>query len=280
MAAARGGELLLDLILSDEAAAAGAYTFQFFKHGTWQPVVVDNYLPCQPDQVAGGPRGWGWWLVAGRGWAAAGMCMRIRPNPDPDHSPHSTAIAMNRDAERRASGASAGPSAGSPYNLRARGPARRPAPDASDSSESSGDEADGRKSQLTPQQQAEQVRDGLRDLGFQLKDLNADQPGQPPAWVFWHPQLFLAEQVADIDRPPSTATAQYRDRTATATATAQPPQWTQTPSAALLGRPRCKPKQAKASQSKPKQAALGKRRKSTFTSPKLQKYNASRMGAQ
>ena len=53
VAAARGGELLLNLILSDEAAGSGAYTFQFFKHGTWQPVVVDNYLPCLPDQVGG-----------------------------------------------------------------------------------------------------------------------------------------------------------------------------------------------------------------------------------
>jgi hypothetical protein len=47
----------------------------------------------------------------GAGWAgsaAAGMCMRIRPNPDPDHSPHSTAIAMDRDAERLASGLLAG----------------------------------------------------------------------------------------------------------------------------------------------------------------------------
>jgi hypothetical protein len=50
----------------------------------------------------------------------------------------------------------------------------------------------------SPQQQAEQVRDGLRDLGFQLKDLNADHPGKPPAWVFWHPQLFLEDQVTAI----------------------------------------------------------------------------------
>ncbi|EFJ41862.1 hypothetical protein VOLCADRAFT_98154 [Volvox carteri f. nagariensis] len=46
VAASRGGELLLDLIVSDDAAPHGAYTFQFFKHGCWQAVVVDNYLPC------------------------------------------------------------------------------------------------------------------------------------------------------------------------------------------------------------------------------------------
>ncbi len=51
VSSARGGELLLDLIVSDDAAAAGAYTFQFFKHGTWQQVAVDNYLPCLADQV-------------------------------------------------------------------------------------------------------------------------------------------------------------------------------------------------------------------------------------
>ncbi|GFR44609.1 hypothetical protein Agub_g5892, partial [Astrephomene gubernaculifera] len=50
VAACRGGELLLDLIVSDEAAAHGAYTFQFFKHGCWQQVVVDNYLPCVSGQ--------------------------------------------------------------------------------------------------------------------------------------------------------------------------------------------------------------------------------------
>ncbi|KAG2495537.1 hypothetical protein HYH03_006480 [Edaphochlamys debaryana] len=50
VAAARGGELLLDLIVSDDAAPQGAYTFQFFKHGCWQAVVVDNYLPCLADQ--------------------------------------------------------------------------------------------------------------------------------------------------------------------------------------------------------------------------------------
>ncbi len=44
----------------------------------------------------------------------------------------------------------------------------------------------------------DEVRDGLRFLGFQLKDLNVDQPGKPPAWVFWHPELFLEVQVAAI----------------------------------------------------------------------------------
>ncbi|KAG2449615.1 hypothetical protein HYH02_005148 [Chlamydomonas schloesseri] len=50
VAAARGGELLLDLIVSDDSAGGGAYTFQFFKHGCWQAVVVDNYLPCLADE--------------------------------------------------------------------------------------------------------------------------------------------------------------------------------------------------------------------------------------
>ncbi|KXZ50588.1 hypothetical protein GPECTOR_16g763 [Gonium pectorale] len=50
VAAIRGGELLLDLIVSDDAAGAGAYTFQLFKHGCWQAVVVDNYLPCLAGQ--------------------------------------------------------------------------------------------------------------------------------------------------------------------------------------------------------------------------------------
>ncbi len=39
-------ELLLDLIISDEAAAHGVYTVQFYKHGCWQRVIIDNYLPC------------------------------------------------------------------------------------------------------------------------------------------------------------------------------------------------------------------------------------------
>lgn len=28
----------------------GAYTFQFYKHGCWHPVVVDNYLPCMDEE--------------------------------------------------------------------------------------------------------------------------------------------------------------------------------------------------------------------------------------
>lgn len=39
-------DLLLDLIVSDDHAAQGAYTFQFYKHGTWHQVVIDNHLPC------------------------------------------------------------------------------------------------------------------------------------------------------------------------------------------------------------------------------------------
>lgn len=39
-------DLLLELIVSDDHAAQGAYTFQFYKHGTWHPVIVDNHLPC------------------------------------------------------------------------------------------------------------------------------------------------------------------------------------------------------------------------------------------
>ena len=39
-------DLILELIISDDHAAQGAYTFQFYKHGTWHQVVVDNYLPC------------------------------------------------------------------------------------------------------------------------------------------------------------------------------------------------------------------------------------------
>lgn len=38
--------LLLDLLVSDEHADAGLYTFQFYKHGAWRRVVVDNRLPC------------------------------------------------------------------------------------------------------------------------------------------------------------------------------------------------------------------------------------------
>jgi hypothetical protein len=38
--------LLLHLLVSDEHADAGLYTFQFYKHGAWRRVVVDNRLPC------------------------------------------------------------------------------------------------------------------------------------------------------------------------------------------------------------------------------------------
>lgn len=40
-------ELLLDLIVSDDNADMGLYTFQFYKHGTWHQVTVDNYLPVR-----------------------------------------------------------------------------------------------------------------------------------------------------------------------------------------------------------------------------------------
>jgi hypothetical protein len=163
----------------------------------------------------------------GGGGGAATAQYRDRPVPRP-HSHrhrHRTATAMDPNAERLASGASAGPSHASPYNLRARGPARRPAP-ASDSSESSGSSGDEARS---PQQQAEQVRDGLRDLGFQRKDLNADQPGQPPAWVFWHPhapariattsgagaESRTARRCGSAQQPPraaTTASARARQR--------------------------------------------------------------------
>jgi Calpain family cysteine protease len=39
-------DLVLDLIVSDNAASAGLYTFQFYKHGCWHQVVVDDFLPC------------------------------------------------------------------------------------------------------------------------------------------------------------------------------------------------------------------------------------------
>jgi hypothetical protein len=45
----------------------------------------------------------------------------------------------------------------------------------------------------------------------QKKDLNADQPGQPPAWVFWHPQLLLAEQVADIEAELAETVAHFQN---------------------------------------------------------------------
>eukprot|EP00197_Chlamydomonas_leiostraca_P015683 CAMPEP_0202877654 /NCGR_PEP_ID=MMETSP1391-20130828/30994_1 /ASSEMBLY_ACC=CAM_ASM_000867 /TAXON_ID=1034604 /ORGANISM="Chlamydomonas leiostraca, Strain SAG 11-49" /LENGTH=254 /DNA_ID=CAMNT_0049559727 /DNA_START=42 /DNA_END=802 /DNA_ORIENTATION=+ len=39
-------DALLDLIVSDDQAVHGLYTLQFYKHGCWQRVVVDSYLPC------------------------------------------------------------------------------------------------------------------------------------------------------------------------------------------------------------------------------------------
>jgi len=38
--------LLLNLVVSDEHAPLGLYTFQFYNHGAWRQVVVDNRLPC------------------------------------------------------------------------------------------------------------------------------------------------------------------------------------------------------------------------------------------
>lgn len=40
--------------MSDDHASAGVYTFQFFKHGCWQQVCVDNFLPCIDAAPAGG----------------------------------------------------------------------------------------------------------------------------------------------------------------------------------------------------------------------------------
>jgi hypothetical protein len=45
-AVAASSDLLLDLLVSDDAAAEGAFTLKFFKHGGWHRVVVDNLLPC------------------------------------------------------------------------------------------------------------------------------------------------------------------------------------------------------------------------------------------
>lgn len=39
-------DLVLDLIVSDNMAPKGLYTFQFYKHGCWHQVAVDDYLPC------------------------------------------------------------------------------------------------------------------------------------------------------------------------------------------------------------------------------------------
>lgn len=43
-------QLLLNLIVSDDHADQGLYTFRFFKHGAWRQVVVDNRLPCMKLQ--------------------------------------------------------------------------------------------------------------------------------------------------------------------------------------------------------------------------------------
>jgi hypothetical protein len=88
------------------------------------------------------------------------------------------------NAERLASGASAGPSRASPYNLRARGPARRPAP-ASDSSESSGSSGDEAVTPPAGKPRCWAVpRCGLH-------------PDRPPAWLAdkGHPRP-LAERLA------------------------------------------------------------------------------------
>ncbi|GAX81250.1 hypothetical protein CEUSTIGMA_g8682.t1 [Chlamydomonas eustigma] len=42
-------DLLLDLIVSDDHAMQGAFTLQFYKHGCWHQVTVDNLLPCLDD---------------------------------------------------------------------------------------------------------------------------------------------------------------------------------------------------------------------------------------
>eukprot|EP00873_Tetraselmis_striata_P036137 jgi/Tetstr1/456401/TSEL_043135.t1 len=38
-------DLLLDLIVSDDLSQYGLYTFQFYKHGIWHQVVVDDMIP-------------------------------------------------------------------------------------------------------------------------------------------------------------------------------------------------------------------------------------------
>lgn len=43
-------DLLLNLVVSDDDAQRGLYTFRFFKHGSWRQVVVDNRLPCVDQQ--------------------------------------------------------------------------------------------------------------------------------------------------------------------------------------------------------------------------------------
>jgi hypothetical protein len=91
-------------------------------------------------------------------------------------------------------------------------PARRPAPpsEASDSSESSEEAEEGPE---TEEQQAEQdsAATARRCSSLLGQDLNVDQPGQPPAWVFWHPQLFLAEQVADVEAELAETVAHFQN---------------------------------------------------------------------
>jgi predicted membrane-bound spermidine synthase len=44
-------DLVLDLIVSDECSDKGLYTFQFYKHGCWHQVVIDDHLPCDGGEV-------------------------------------------------------------------------------------------------------------------------------------------------------------------------------------------------------------------------------------
>ncbi|GBG61738.1 hypothetical protein CBR_g23253 [Chara braunii] len=41
--------LLLDLLVSDDKRHDGLYTVQFYKHGEWRKVVVDDHVPCLPS---------------------------------------------------------------------------------------------------------------------------------------------------------------------------------------------------------------------------------------
>jgi hypothetical protein len=45
-------DLILDLIVSDDHSKQGCYTCQFYKHGFFQPVCVDNLIPCLVDSPA------------------------------------------------------------------------------------------------------------------------------------------------------------------------------------------------------------------------------------
>eukprot|EP00201_Polytomella_parva_P019900 CAMPEP_0175045690 /NCGR_PEP_ID=MMETSP0052_2-20121109/4588_1 /TAXON_ID=51329 ORGANISM="Polytomella parva, Strain SAG 63-3" /NCGR_SAMPLE_ID=MMETSP0052_2 /ASSEMBLY_ACC=CAM_ASM_000194 /LENGTH=264 /DNA_ID=CAMNT_0016309299 /DNA_START=215 /DNA_END=1006 /DNA_ORIENTATION=+ len=49
-AVAAKSELLLDVLVSDDLSDRGVYSFQFYKHGCWQQVNVDNFLPCLEDR--------------------------------------------------------------------------------------------------------------------------------------------------------------------------------------------------------------------------------------